>query len=767
MTPKKSIGLVLIILFVGSSLGYLFYVSNARRQAIISSASSAKIGQDTEIATPLQDISNYKAIKEKYSLHLTPLQEEYFEKNRFLLLNEDETVFASSNVHNSDKMLSDFDTIGGTKSEQNRKLEDTVFVTPDVVLHAYSRYLNLTLEELENTQLTTALGAFLNDLHSNLANASKYSTDTVHDRYMNLEAQIVLAQVLLENKNPKKPDTFNTREEEELYLSKDKTVDSLQNANQILNKYSKDLSPDLVKVVTYELDKIYSANAMDNSPLFLQYDDTLKTDYTQFVPQGYYAKKSSLRAYFRTMTYLSNSSYSFKTDLGISDAMLLTEQFTKKSSNGRTPLDSWDRITKIMGLYAGTGDDITYTEMHDFVANVYGSNPVSDQVVASGVAIQNFRVHSSQLRKPEILSEGLAGQKIEQNNTLSYRIFGRQRTFDTPFLNGLTDGNGHVDVKLPSIPSSLFIPAVMGDQRAKDYVGTFLQGDAEFSVLEVQAFMDKFQIKKADVAKITKDEWFASLDGAWLYVLGSFTGGTYGKEYPLYMQALPFADKQIQTFLGSFTEYKHDKPLPIDQSYTDNASDIEGNQESAIPPVVKGFVEPNLEFWYRFNALIDRTQQVFDENDLFKDSPATERLKKFKSICILYTTIATKELHNDAISDDEYELLRTENLKFMSEPFNSAFVSDNSGKVALITDIYTDDANDKTLYEATGTPYLMLVAVGNDQTPRVAVGLVYNHYELTSNRSQRLTDEDWRTWVYDKKDELPRKNFWYDPLFAQ
>jgi len=71
------------------------------------------------------------------------------------------------------------------------------------------------------------------------------------------------------------------------------------------------------------------------------------------------------------------------------------------------------------------------------------------------------------------------------------------------------------------------------------------------------------------------------------------------------------------------------------------------------------------------------------------------------------------------------------------------------------------------LYEATARPYLMLAVVADDGSPRVVVGLAYNHYELTDKIDRRLTDEDWQKSVYKDNNLLPEKNFWYDSLLIK
>ncbi len=173
-----------------------------------------------------------------------------------------------------------------------------------------------------------------------------------------------------------------------------------------------------------------------------------------------------------------------------------------------------------------------------------------------------------------------------------------------------------------------------------------------------------------------------------------------------------------------------------------------------------------MDFWNRFGELVSQTKDIFSKNNLFADSQVSARLQNFQDITNFYASIAQKETDGKAITEDEYEKLRTTGLSFMAQPFDSATQADeNSGKVALIADIHTDAVKNQILYEADGNPYLMIAIVDNEKSPRVVTGLAYNHYEFTNPLGgQRLTDETWRSWVYDDTTKLPTKNFWYSSL---
>ncbi|MDR3642724.1 MAG: DUF3160 domain-containing protein [Candidatus Doudnabacteria bacterium] len=774
---------IAVVLIIGAALAFKFLpfrpASQTQNQAATQQPTTdiSDLTSTTTIQYPidnaLQAIPNYSDVAQKLKLNLSPAQQKYLENNHFVLVNTADTAFASNYGYNFDEMLTDFDYLTGSASQYYRTPDNTKLVTPDVVLHTYHKFFDMTLEQLEQKELAQSLGDFLNSLYGNLLGAEQNSTGYTQTRYQNLLAQMTVARVLFENKNGPKPDSFNTPDQENAYNQQDQTVDSYDNAKTILAKYTAGLTPDLISAAQSELGNIYQASKVGTSPLFGQYSATQKTDYTQFTPRSHYTKNSAFRAYFRTMMYLGRSSYFLQTDNGIADASLLVKQFQIKNQSGITPVNPWQKIMTVTAFYAGQSDDLTYNEWQSYEKSVLGTAQPADADLTSQTGIQKMATNLNQVRLPKILSDVVVDENISSETksdllrqSLAFRVFGQSFSFDAWVLNDLTAGQEKTDVKLPSTPSALFIPAAMGSVQAKTYSGQFLQKDAGFSDSDVQGFLTKLSQKQSDIGKVTQNEWFASMGSAWLYVLGSLTH-SYDSTYPAYMQATPFLDKQLQTFLGSYTELKHDTLLYAKQSYAEKGGG--GDENPALPPVVKGYVEPNLDFWNRFNSLISQTKQVFSQNNLFSNTDVSARLQNFQDIVTFYTSIANQEMQGKAISEKDYEKLRTTQLSFMVQPFDAATQADeNSGKVALIADIATDAIKNQVLYEADARPYLMLAIVNNENSPRVVTGLTYNQYEFTNPLGgQRLTDDDWKTWVYDQTNKLPAKNFWYNSLEAK
>jgi hypothetical protein len=667
-------------------------------------------------------------------------------------------------------MLTSFDQIQGSTDPLYRRPQNAKLVTPDIALHAYHKFFEATLEELEQHELTISLKHFLTNLYNNLQIDLNSSTPDLQDSYQRLLAQVTIARVLLENQLGTPPTMFDTSEQETAYWQKDANTDNFNNAKKILALYQNFLTPAWQKAASEELFNIYKSNSLGKSPLFGVYNDHLTTDYTQFTPRSHYTKNSSLRAYFRTMMYLGRSSYNLQKDLGFKDSNLLTQEFLKPNSAGETPLNSWQRIMNVTSFYAGQSDDLTYYEWQNFLQKTLNKSQFTITELANDDTIQKLTANLNNLRQPKILSEVVTYDDIANKtkaellrDSLSFRIFGQRFTFDAWILNNLTGGQEATSVPLPSTPTALFVPTVFGNQQALSHTQNWLK-ENNYSDSDREKFNGLLADLGNQIKKVKPGEWFGSLQSAWLYVLTGLTN-QYGAGYPVYMQSLTFADKQIQTFLGSYTELKHDTLLYAKQSYAELGGG--GGEETTMPPIVKGLVEPNVLFWRKLLTLVDYNQKLFKDQKLFLNHTASERLKEFKSTISFYLNLSEQELQGKKINDDDYEKLRRTNLAFMAQPFKPQDPDVESSKVGLIADIHTDALKQQILYEATAEPYLMIALVGNDNSPRAVIGLTYNHYELTGPIGKRLTDEDWKKNAYANPPRLPEKNTWYNSLLVK
>ncbi len=463
------------------------------------------------------------------------------------------------------------------------------------------------------------------------------------------------------------------RNEQEL-ADKPDIAESLEGALEGLGKYQKQFSPEVFGRMTQEIKNIYQAAGVGVSPLYGQYgkEGEVKTDYTQFTPRSHYAKTSLLRAYFRAMMYLGRNSYFLNNPEGISDALLLAHLMASPGPDGQPLVKDWQKLMEITAFYAGAPDDIGYPEWRNFVVKVLGTEKFSPAEAVNPEVLTKIAQQLGELRGPRILSDVVISPSVPDQTkaellagTKAFRIFGQRFTFDGWVLGRLTAGEEKVAVRLPSTPSALFVPAALGDNVAREFAGAFLKQEAPpFSDAEVAGFYGKLDEVAADLKRVQEVEWYSSVGTAWLKLLGTLPQ-TFGPGYPRYMQGKLFPVKQLQTFLGSYAELKHDTLLYVKQNFAEKG----GGGDENRPPVPKGFVEPNMAFWQELARLVDYTAAGFKKYGLFKkELEEYGRLNSFKERVNFYTSLAAKELSGTPLSEAEYEKLRSGNLSFLAEP---------------------------------------------------------------------------------------------------
>jgi hypothetical protein len=721
----------------------------------------------------LDQAVNYKQVMAFLGVRLTPEQHNFLEEHRFLLIPKSATNFKGRvDLGRYDEMLGLFDEVGGDYDPIQRRPENCHFVNPDVMLHAFHKYLENSLQYLEKTVLAGTLKRFLTNLQAKALENKAAASGPLAAHYELIAAQLTVPLVILENAH-----WPSAKELEKIAAYPPKVPvkdngDTLVNALKILDGFKGKFSTPVFKRMAAELRLIYGAKALTPSPLYGQYakDGAVKADYTQFTPRSHYVKNSVLRSYFRAMMYLGRNSYLLGKKEGVSDALLVTLLMASPGPDGRPLLQNWQRIMEITGFFAGQPDDISYPQWRNFLVKVLGTDKLAAGQALDPAILKKISQHLGELKGPRILSDVVVAPKVLTSTkaqllaaSKGFRIFGQRFTFDAWILSRLTAGQEKTPLRLPSMPSALFVPAAFGDKVARGFADQYLQRlSAPFTPEQITSFNGRLAEVAADLKKVKGAEWFSALGSAWLKLLGTLTS-SYGPGYPLYMQDLLFPVKQVESFLGSYTELKHDTLLYAKQSYAEMGN---GEEEGTPPPVPKGFVEPNLRFWQNLTRLVAYVETGFKKYGLFKnDLEEYGPLNRFKRSVALYASLAAKELQGIPLTEAEYEKLRTERLDYMAQPrdLNMIFL-DKDKRAGLIADLHTDTTQGKILYEATGEPYVMLVLVSNNGTVRLTVGVAYNHYEFTGPLTTRYTDADWQSRVYEHRTPLPPKNFWYQGL---
>lgn len=729
-------------------------------------------------ATTVDKAANLKGVMKMLGVQLTAGQKKFLNEHKFLLIPKRATRFKGTmgNGWEWDEMLGMFDEVGGHVPVERRKPENARLVTPDVMLHAFHKYFENSLEYLERFDLAPLLRHFLQQAQARALQYRDQSSGKLAARYEMVAAQLTVPLVILSNAQW----SLSYEERRKAGQAGDDLADQPDRAESVegaltgLDKYQKRFSPEVFGRMTQELKNIYQAEGVGVSPLYGQYgrEGEVKTDYTQFTPRSHYAKTSLLRAYFRAMMYLGRNSYLLNNPEAVSDALLLAYLMASPGPDGQPLVKDWQKLMEITAFYAGASDDIGYPEWRNFVVKVLGTEKFSPAEAVNPEVLTKISQQLAELRPPRILSDVIISDSVPQQtkdellaSAKAFRIFGQRFTFDGWILGRLTAGEEKVTVRLPSTPTALFVPAALGDNVAREFAGAFLKQEAPpFSDAEVSGFYGRLDEVASDLKKVQEAEWYSSVGTAWLKLLGTLPQ-TFGPGYPLFMQGKLFPIKQLQTFLGSYAELKHDTLLYVKQNFAEQG---DGGDENR-PPVPRGFVEPNMAFWQELARLVDYTAAGFEKYGLFKQElEEYGRLSRFKERINFYTSLAAKELNGAPLSEAEYEKLRYENLSFLAAPFvEGATLDEKEKRAGLIADIHTDAVKGQILYEATGEPYFILALVGNEGVSRLTVGAAFNYYEFTGPLTTRFSDADWQERVYKTSPRLPLKPFWYKPLIAR
>jgi hypothetical protein len=339
---------------------------------------------------------------------------------------------------------------------------------------------------------------------------------------------------------------------------------------------------------------------------------------------------------------------------------------------------------------------------------------------------------------------------------------GQRFTPDEFIFSTLTQGQEAPDAatgqSLPSMPTALMVSTLMGSKESATLLNTWIQNNAPNSD---KVLADKMQTLQTYFDNTTQQQWTQNIYWSWLYTIKSlFTDGIDKTGYPMFVKSANWDVKNLQTFLGSWTELKHDTLLYAKQSYAEMGAGGPGTTPAPLP-VPKGYVEPNVDFLDRLIALVDLTSSGLSQYGLMP-SNFQSRNDTFKNALTLYRSLAVSELQNQTISDDDFEKLRLSagQLDSILQPPASQAALESNARSAVIADVYTDVPDNKILYEADGIPNYIYVAVKDTNGTRLTKGLVYSYYEFTGPVATRYTDQTWQGWEYSSVPQKLQMPWW-------
>lgn len=495
--------------------------------------------------------------------------------------------------------------------------------------------------------------------------------------------------------------------------------------------------PLVADIAAQELKLIADASEITVSPLMdwgNSSDRPLEEDYSQYIVRGYYAENETLSQYFKAMMWFGRLTFRQSNDEETKSAVLMTSAMTNCGA-----AESWNKIYDVTTFFMGASDDPGVYEYAPVLEAVYKDADLTVLMEDAGKWAE-FKEKLKNLEPPVINSIPIYESETGENRNAQiagFRFMGQRQTFDAAAMQRLVYQavleNSAGDRRM--LPSAMDIPAVFGSSEAEEIL-------KETGAFDFQNYEENLEKLKDTVADENDDVWKMSLYSSWMNTIRPLTEEK-GEGYPLFMQNRAWTRKQLNTFLGSFTELKHDSVLYAKQLYAEmGGGELEDRD-------FRGYVEPQPKVYAGLAYLCAITREGLTGYHLISDKDA-ENLARLEELSESLLTISNKELRSESLTDEEHDLIKTyggqlEHFWFeaLEDQFVDGYGSPYEHPAAVVTDIATNP-NGSVLEIGTGPIDTIYVIVDVEGSLRIAEGTVYSFYEFAQPLEKRLTDKEWR-----------------------
>ncbi len=587
--------------------------------------------------------------------------------------------------------------------EENRYAIVPNFITTDSALHTYHLFFNYLLKSIEEEELFHAVVDMTDSL---------------------------LAETRKQNEQLKGTKFEDASVRNLAYISVAKKI----------------LDPDweipiIVKeIVESEIKFINAHQGISNSNILGTDKNPYKEDYSQYIPRGHYTKSEKLKKYFNTLMWYGRITFRLNEIEETKSALLMVSALQSNTE----VYNSWETLFEPINFFVGEPDDPSYYEYEHIAKTIFGEKFTISRLLENSSNLEDFIVAAKLLPDPKINSMPIFVNEDRLEAVEGFRLLGQRFTVDAMIFQKLIyrDVEANEDGENRMLPMALDIPAVFGSDEAFNLV-------QDAGATNYANYSENFTAMKDYIQDLPDETWQKNLYWGWMGTLKTLTR-KYGEGYPQFMNSTNWKLKELVTFLGSFTELKHDTILYAKQVYAELGGGPEYEEVDD-----RGYVEPNPELYNKLKALVRLTIDGLNDRDLL-NSKNKEQLEKLEEMMKTLRNISIKELEEKSLTEDEYEFIR--NFGGSLEHFWYETLSDeeknkgqtellNGHPTSIIADIATDP-NGYVLEEATGPVNKIYVVYPMDDKLMIGIGGVFSHYEFAWPMDDRLTDEKWRQILF-------------------
>lgn len=502
------------------------------------------------------------------------------------------------------------------------------------------------------------------------------------------------------------------------------------------------VSGDVKELVEAELDLIAEAGGVRISPIVnygqhAQSDTEIyQMDYSQFKPRGHYTISEELQRYFKASMWFGLTTFRSKYEDEVRSALLMSHAL-----NGSEAYSDWELIYETINFFVGECDDITPLGYNALLKQVFPDDAGDLSEITSDAKFQILLEKVRKTAPPKVNTVAVLREDEDRNGAITgFRFLGQRFTIDASIFQKLMDR----ETPGRMLPLALDIPAAFGSEEALHIL------KSEYNVETFDQYLKNMESVRNEIASLKDDVWTSNLYWSWMNMLRPLVGNDEREGYPNFMRNKAWIRKELNTFLGSWTELKRDTILYAKQPM----AEMGGPMAPKEKPDDRGYVEPNPDLYMRLSVLLRQMKQGLSDSEFLTEA-AEEGLDILLEISDTLTNISEKELANQQLSEADYDFIRHFGAKLehlfdiaKKDEMEAAGYYPNGRRYTaqhpdtVIADVATDP-NGRVLEEATGYIQPIVVAFPRDGEVVLGVGVVYSHYEFVVPIGERMNDDEW------------------------
>ena len=478
-------------------------------------------------------------------------------------------------------------------------------------------------------------------------------------------------------------------------------------------------------------------NAKNNFSDFMEDYKSIEYPYSLFRPRGHYSRNETLQRYFRGMMWLQSVPFGLDNPDEVAEAVVMAYALDSHPQAKQ----NYDTFNKLITFLMGQPDNLSIPQ-------------VIAEVKKIGLPLEDLLANK---QKMDELKEAL--KKIGDKQTRIRPAFERTSHNKICLMPQRYQPDAEVLLNTVDYENK---PTQRATPKGLDFFAAMGVSAAERILMEEKQEWKGFKPALDNMKKRMQEiDWNETIATQWMNTLKVLNDK--GENLPYFMVTPEWDKKNMNAVLASWAELKHDAILYAKQPF---GAECGGG---GLPePMVKGYVEPNINFWKKAIELLNNTENLLKEQNMLtqKVSEATGRLREEAQFLL---NISEKEIAGTPLTDEENDQIECIGSTFENISLNLVRQPDQyldgwsnvegaDKKVALVADVYTANANNNPnksiLFEAVGLADEIYVVVEIDGYLYLTRGAVLSYREFIQSIDEpRLTDEEWQ----EQLEKNPRK----------